>query len=119
MSRRAREPRTDWTGWAPPSPIVRDLRRYMRRHRRSILAAYVALGAAFTYGLWDAQRSRQESCRAGNDLRRIVSGILSRSENTLPKFIDEGTLTREQVERALEESRRSRRELAPRDCSAA
>ncbi len=115
--RRERPPRVDWTGWQPPDPVVSDIRKYMRRHRRANVGAYILVVLVFAYGFYDASRSREQACRAGNDTRAALRTIIVRGDRNLLKLEAEGTLSAAQVQRSLVASRSAQRRLAAVDCS--
>lgn len=116
---RHREPRTDWTGWEPTGPVVRELRLYMRRHRRANVAAFLAVVASATYGLYDAARSRDLACRQANETRTALVTIIARGDSNVRKLYEEGTITYRQYRRSLTASREARGRLAPINCDAA
>ncbi len=67
-----------------------------------------------------ARRARgviREACESQNRDRRKLRVILKRGEETIPALVREGTLTKVQADRALESSRRARRDLSGEDCS--
>lgn len=117
-ARKPRAPRVDWTNWQPTDPVVSELRRYMRRHRRANLGAYILVVLVFAYGLYDASRAREASCRAGNDTRAALRTIIERGDGNVRKLQDEGTLSAAQVQRSLAASRLAQGKLAAIDCSA-
>lgn len=63
-----------------------------------------------------ARRVIREACRSQNKDRGKLRAIILRGEQTIPKFVAEGTLSPEQAARALRDSRLARFELRNEDC---
>lgn len=119
MRHRRRAARVDWTGWEPPDRVLEDIRRYMRRHRRSVLVIFIALCGAFVYGLYDAQKGRSIECRHSNETRAALRTIIQRGDANIAQLVKEGTITAAQAKRSLEQSRRARALLLPYSCTSA
>lgn len=111
-----RAPRTDWTGWAPPSPELRSIRHLFRRHRRASVGAYLLIVVVGAYGFYDAQRARTVECRHANETRAALVTIIERGDSNLAALVKEGTITKAQAARSLGQSRRARQLLAPYSC---
>lgn len=116
MRLRRRQTRVDWTGWQPSDPVVFDLRRYMRRHRRANVGAYLLVVIVAAAGAYTAAQDRARNCRAINDTRRELRVLIRQSEAATVLYEQEGTISLAQLRRAIKQARSAQRRLRPIDC---
>lgn len=81
-----------------------------------MIAAFGALSISFTYGLYEAQRSREQACVQINDLSTALRTIIDRGDRNTRRLAGDGAFTSAQLRDSLKFSAEARRLLGPIDC---